>query len=113
MKNINRYACALFAVSILFVYSTALMADDAVQAAPNNYKIILENAKVRVLEFHGKKGDKIPMHTHPNYVSYFLTDGKGNFTSNGKTTEATMKKGKPCGMRPKRMQLTFSPMLMC
>lgn len=93
MRNITRLACALFAVSILFVYSTALMAADAVQAAPNNYKVILENDKVRVLEFNGKKGDKIPMHSHPNYVSYFITEGKANFTKDGATTEAAMKKG--------------------
>lgn len=93
MKNLMRLAAAVFAVSMLFVYSTALMADDAVQAAPKNYKVVLENDKVRVLEFTGKKGDKIPMHTHPNYVSYFMTDGKAMFTKDGKTTEGTMKKG--------------------
>ncbi len=93
MRNFMRLASAVFAVSMLFVYSTALMAEDAVQAAPKNYKVVLENDKVRVLEFTGKKGDKIPMHSHPNYVTYFLTDGKGSFTSEGKTDERTMKKG--------------------
>jgi quercetin dioxygenase-like cupin family protein len=93
MRNITRLVSLLLAIGICFVYSAALMADDAVQAAPTHYKVILENDKVRVLEFTGKKGDKIPMHSHPNYVSYYLSNAKGKFTKDGQTTEAELKKG--------------------
>ena len=91
--NTTKLVWALMAICFVFVYSTALMAADAVQVAPNHYKVVLENDKVRVLEFTGKKGDKIAMHSHPNYVTYFLSDGKAKFTSDGKTIEAEMKKG--------------------
>ena len=92
MRKIVGFAYFLLTISFLFV-STVAMADDAVQAAPNNYKVVLENDKVRVLEFNGKKGDKIAPHTHVNYVSYFMTDGKAKFTKDGATKEETMTKG--------------------
>jgi quercetin dioxygenase-like cupin family protein len=93
MRNITRFVSLVLTISVCFLYFGALMADDAVQAAPNHYKVVLENDKVRVLEFTGKKGDKIPMHTHPNYTTYYLSDGKGKFTKDGTTTEAELKKG--------------------
>jgi beta-alanine degradation protein BauB len=94
MRNVTRFAGVLLAACFLFAYSNLLIADDAVKAAPDHYKVLLENEHVRVLEFTGKKGDKIAMHTHPMYVSYFLSAGKAKFTgSDGKSTEAEMKKG--------------------
>ena len=42
------------------------MSEDAVKVAPNSYKSILENERVRVLEYRGKPGDKTAMHSHPD-----------------------------------------------
>ncbi len=65
------------------------------KAAPNNFKVLLENDHVRVLDFHAKAGEKIPMHSHPAYVTYQVSgSGKTTFTSpDGKTTEAEAKVG--------------------
>ena len=59
------------------------------KVARNNFKVLLENEDVRVLDFHGKSGEKIPMHSHPAYVTYAISgSGKTTFTSaDGKVTE--------------------------
>jgi hypothetical protein len=47
------------------------------------------HAQVRVLDFRSLAGQKIPMHSHPAYISYSISgSGKTKFTSaDGKTTE--------------------------
>jgi quercetin dioxygenase-like cupin family protein len=64
-------------------------AQDPVKVAPKNFKVLLENEEVRVLDFHSVAGQKIPMHSHPAYISYSISgSGKTKFTSaDGKTTE--------------------------
>ncbi|MCZ6907082.1 MAG: hypothetical protein O7G28_07345 [Deltaproteobacteria bacterium] len=42
---------------------------DAVKAAAKFYRVVLENERVRVLEFHAKPGDKTEMHSHPGHVA--------------------------------------------
>jgi quercetin dioxygenase-like cupin family protein len=66
-----------------------------VTAAPGNVKVLLENDRVRVLDFHAKAGEKIPMHSHPAYVSYLISgSGKTKFTSSdGKTREQEARAG--------------------
>src|SRR5207247_7294810 len=74
---------------VLFWAVGTLRAQDPVTVAPHNFTVLLENASVRVLDFHSKSGDKIPMHSHPAYVTYSLSgSGKTVFTApDGKTTE--------------------------
>lgn len=59
---------------------------DPMTADPAHFKVLLDNERVRVLEFTASAGDKIPMHWHPDYITY-------NFT--GGTTTFTYPKGKP------------------
>jgi len=67
---------------------------DPVKVDASHFKVIFENEKVRVVEFHSKPGDKIAMHTHPDHVIYALTDGKVRHTlPDGKTVEKDMKAG--------------------
>jgi len=71
-------------------------AQDPVKVAPNIYKVLLENDRVRVLEFRLKPGEKDPMHSHPSMIVYFLSSFKLKFTlPDGKTTDA---EGKPGGV---------------
>lgn len=59
---------------------------DALIAAPENHKLLLENEKVRVLDTLIRPGDTTPVHTHANpSVFYILSwsdfvryDGDGN-----------------------------------
>jgi quercetin dioxygenase-like cupin family protein len=43
---------------------------DAVEAAPEVYKVLVENDRVRVLEVTGVPGIISPMHGHPDSVMY-------------------------------------------
>lgn len=45
---------------------------DAVEAAPEVYKVVLENDRVRVLEVTGAPGVVSPMHGHPDSVMHAL-----------------------------------------
>jgi quercetin dioxygenase-like cupin family protein len=74
--------------------SQTTFAQDPVKVAPKNYRVRLDNDKVRVLDVWLKPGDKIPMHSHPDSVIYVLTGGMGKFTDeNGKTTTVAMRTG--------------------
>ncbi|SRR6266542_4447949 len=65
-----------------------LHAQDPVKVAPGNFKVLLENERVRVLDFHSKSGEKIAMHSHPAYIAYGIAGaGKTTFTApDGKVT---------------------------
>ncbi len=82
------------ALGLLFAAGTA-HAQDPVKVSPDHFKVLLENERVRVLDFHSSAGVKIPPHSHPDYVSYSISGaGKTKFTSaDGKVTEATAKTG--------------------
>ena len=86
-------ACTLALVPLFAAGS--LQAQDPVKVAPTHFTVLLENERVRVLDFHSRAGVKIPMHSHPAYVSYSISGaGKTKFTSaDGKVTEPTAKTG--------------------
>jgi hypothetical protein len=99
MKRLTVSAPTLIGITTytLLVLGAAgtVAAQDPVKVAPKNFKVLLENDKVRVLDFHSTAGTKIPMHSHPGYVSYSVSGaGKTKFTSaDGKTTEAAAATG--------------------
>ena len=69
---------------------------DAVTAAPHLYKVLLENDRVRVLEYRGGPGAKADMHAHPDIVAVALRGGKVRFTlANGQTQDAELAVGEP------------------
>lgn len=84
-------AAAVAGMTLAFVTLAAgtALAQDPVKVAPKNFKVLLENERVRVLDFRSVAGQKIPMHSHPAYISYSISgSGKTKFTSaDGKTTE--------------------------
>ena len=72
----------------------ATKADDATTVDPDHYKVLLDNERVRVLEFRGAAGNKTPMHSHPDYVTYSFNGGKSTFTyPKGKPVEAVSQAG--------------------
>ena len=89
-----RVAASSLALVLLFAAGTA-RAQDPVKVAPHNFTVLLENERVRVLDFHTKAGVKIPLHSHPAYISYSISGaGKTKFTSaDGKVTEPPAKTG--------------------
>ena len=67
---------------------------DPVTTDPAHFKVLLDNERVRVLEFNAAAGEKIAMHWHPDYVTYNFNGGKTTFTSpKGKTVENVAKAG--------------------
>jgi quercetin dioxygenase-like cupin family protein len=56
------------------------MAEDSVKVAPDVYKVLFENEKVRVLEVEMDEGSGTEMHSHPDTLIYILSGGKVNFT---------------------------------
>jgi quercetin dioxygenase-like cupin family protein len=64
---------------------------DAVTTAPHAYKVLLENDRVRVLEYRGGPGVKAEMHSHPDLVAVAIGGGKVRFTlANGQTQDADL-----------------------
>lgn len=49
---------------------------DVLKASPANFKLLLENEHVRMLEYTLKPGEKDTPHTHPAKSSYVVTGGK-------------------------------------
>jgi quercetin dioxygenase-like cupin family protein len=49
---------------------------DAVTASPSQFKVLLENDEVRVVEYALAAGEKDFPHTHPPKVSYVISGGK-------------------------------------
>jgi hypothetical protein len=52
------------------------MLEDPVISDGDKYKVILENERVRVLEYHDTPGQKTSMHHHPAFVLYALAPFK-------------------------------------
>ncbi len=61
---------------------------DPVKLSPQYYRVRLDNARVRVLEFHLKPGEKEVMHSHPQGVVFVLADAivKNTFPDGSSTT---------------------------
>ncbi len=80
----------------LFVLTVAVpvLAQDAVKVDPKHYKVEFENRTVRVLRVKYGPHEKSIMHSHPNAVAIFQSDGRVKFTyPGGKSEERDMKAG--------------------
>jgi ketosteroid isomerase-like protein/quercetin dioxygenase-like cupin family protein len=67
---------------------TASAAQDAVKVDPAHYKVLAENAGVRVLRIGYAAGEKSQMHSHPDSMLFVLSGGKVRFTMpDGKTED--------------------------
>ena len=49
---------------------------DPVEVSPANYKVLLENEHVRVLDMNVKPGESDKEHSHPSETVYFAKGGK-------------------------------------
>ena len=53
---------------------------DPLQLYPGNYRVLLDNDRVRVLDFRLAKGATEKMHRHPAHVAVFLGEFRIQFT---------------------------------
>ncbi len=85
---------ALLVAALVCLGVSACWAQDPVKVDPQHYKVEFENAQVRVLRIHYGPHEKSVMHSHPNSVAVFLTDGQVKFTyPDGKTEDVQVKAG--------------------
>ena len=81
-------------VALWVVSAVPAFAQDPVKVDPKHYKVEFENEHVRVLRISYGAGEKSVMHSHPNSVAVFLTDGQVKFTTpDGKSREVPAKAG--------------------
>jgi beta-alanine degradation protein BauB len=67
-------------------------AQDPIKSNPDVYKLVLENASVRVLRVAVKPGAKTTLHEHPDTVIVALSDARVKFTgADGKVIESSLK----------------------
>ncbi len=82
------------ALFVLALTVPSALAQDATKVDPNHYKVESENSRVRVVRAKYGPHEKSVMHSHPDLVAIFLTDGRVKFTyPGGKTEERDMKAG--------------------
>jgi beta-alanine degradation protein BauB len=94
--NLSRtlIAATLLTSSALYATSRPAPPQDVIQVAGDSHRVIFENEHVRVLAVDIKPGQIAPMHSHPENVSYFLTDGKLKITlPSGKSMDRSVKAG--------------------
>ncbi len=87
------YRIASFAV-LPALFCAAAWAQDPAKTDGDKYKVILENEKVRVLEYRDKPGEKTHPHHHSDFVLYALEPFKRKLTfPDGKQVVKEMKQG--------------------
>jgi len=78
---------------VLSALPVAAAAQDPVKVDPAHYKVLIDNAAVRVLKVNVAPGAKTPMHAHPDALLVPLGSGKARFTlPDGKTEDALLTK---------------------
>jgi beta-alanine degradation protein BauB len=81
-------------LAVVAMTATAGFAQDVVKLAPERVKVLVDNEQVRVLRFIEPGHSKLPMHSHPAYVSVGFTADDFRYTfPDGKTTEEKTKAG--------------------
>jgi quercetin dioxygenase-like cupin family protein len=79
----------------LCIFSVAMAsAQDPVKVDPKHYKVESENAQVRILHIHYGPHEKSVMHSHPDAVVVYLSNGTIRMTTpDGKTQDTKGKAG--------------------
>ncbi|HET8891557.1 MAG TPA: cupin domain-containing protein [Candidatus Angelobacter sp.] len=89
-----RARIALYMVVVCLCSATILSAQDPTKVDSKHYTTVSDNAYSRIVKAHYEPHDKSVMHSHPDLVAVFLTDGKVKFSyPDGKTEEREVKAG--------------------
>ena len=93
MKKLSQILLVL-AVGGWFTQTAQAAEDDPVKLAPKNYRVVLNNDKVRVIDVRIKPGQKMPMHSHPDYLVYAVENGTVMFwDEHGKSSKVHLRAG--------------------
>ncbi|HXW07435.1 MAG TPA: hypothetical protein VD833_19515 [Vicinamibacterales bacterium] len=83
---------SVWTMTIIIALASPAAAQDPVKTNPEVYRVVFENATVRVLSVDVKPGGKTTMHEHPDNAIVALSDAKVRFTGpDGKSEEAALK----------------------
>jgi quercetin dioxygenase-like cupin family protein len=92
-RNISLFLIPSIVLAMLFTFKPALAQDPAV-VAPNIYKVLLDNERVRISEVKFKPGDKVGTHSHPDHAIYVMSAGTLQMIgADGKKKDVTVKVG--------------------
>ena len=90
----------LFLATWLVVFGLSVagtaFGQNAATVQPRSYRVVLDNDKVRVLEFTARPGMGVcgvGIHSHPAHVTVLLTPAKVRVVQNGRTSMVEMKAG--------------------
>lgn len=90
----------LFTVGYLLLFNIG-NAQDWVQAAPEDKKVLVDNDHFRMVEIILQPGKKEALHSHPEYIEYFMESGKMIVTYPGKNPVIwNVEKGKAYSGKP-------------
>ena len=82
---------ALSMIAIVLSWSATAVAQDPLKVSPANYKLVVENASVRILRVDVAVGAKTATHSHPDAMVIALGPSKIRFTMpDGKTQDSDM-----------------------
>jgi len=66
---------------------------DPVVSNPKHYRVVLENERVRVLEYLDQPGDQTTPHQHPDSVMHTLTSFRRRLSTDGGQRDVEMSAG--------------------
>ena len=69
------------------------MADDPVESNPDFYRVVMENDRVRVLEYTDQPGDRTTPHVHPDSVMVTLSDFKRRLVQGERSVDVELEAG--------------------
>jgi quercetin dioxygenase-like cupin family protein len=85
---------AALTASLILVAFPAAFGQDAMQYGLKHLTVLAEDQKVRVLRYAPHKGDKTPVHSHPEAVVYVVKGGRVKYTlPDGSTKISELKTG--------------------
>lgn len=90
---------AALLLSLILLSPVSAQAQDPLELAPDNYKLLFENDRVRVCEVTLNPGNEIGTHSHPDHVIHVLSPGKLKLTyAEGPDKEMEVKAGETLWM---------------
>lgn len=93
MKLLDRVVGVFSIVAIVGAVGV-LRAADPLQVAPDMYRLLMENERVRVMEVTFGPGKKIAKHSHPDHFVYVVEAGTIKISKpDGTFSDATVKVG--------------------
>jgi len=66
---------------------------DPVSTNPDLYRVVMENDRVRVLEYRDRSRDQTIEHAHPDSVMVTLSSFKRRLHANGRETDVNLESG--------------------